>query len=128
MKLIKILSQRLPVAVVLLAPSLFPPIRVTPIVFAADKGDPVFAKWWQKFQLAVMRRDIRAIDKGAEFPMDWQLSPEIRGVRSESDFAANFLLFFTPEVTKNIATGKPEKLPNGNYAVTWKADGSRIIR
>ena len=108
----KILSL-LPVALILLAP----------VMFAADKGDPAFAKWWQKFQLAVMRRDIRGIDKGVEFPLDWQVSPEVRAVRSESDFAANFQLFFTPDVIKNVAAGKPEKLANGNYAVTWKANG-----
>jgi len=119
----KILTKLLPVAVILLTPILFAPIRFTPPLFAADKGDPAFAKWWQKFQLAVMRRDIRGIDKGVEFPLDWQVGPEVRGVRSESDFAANFQLFFTSDVIKNVAAGKPEKLPNGNYAITWKANG-----
>jgi len=95
-----------------------------PIASAADKGDPVFTKWWQKFQTAVARHDVRAIDKGVEFPMDWQISPDVRAVRSESDFAANFGIFFTPDVTKNVAAAKPEKLPNGNYAITWKTDGA----
>lgn len=98
-----------------------------PLAFSADKEDPTFAKWWQKFQLAVMRRDIRGIDKGVEFPLDWQISPEVRAARSESDFAANFQLFFTPDVIKNIATGKPEKQANGNYVVTWKANGKDYI-
>lgn len=94
-----------------------------PPASAADKPDAVFAKWWQKFQLAVMRRDIRGVDKGVEFPMDWQLSPDVRAVRGESDFAANFGVFFTPEVIKNVLTGKPEKLSNGNYALVWKSGG-----
>lgn len=93
------------------------------IASAADKGDPVFTKWWQKFQLAVMRRDIRGVDKGVEFPMDWQITSDVRAVRSESDFAANFGIFFTPDVIRNVAAGKPEKRPNGNYAITWKTDG-----
>jgi hypothetical protein len=100
---------------------------MVPSALGADKEDPAFAKWWQKFQLAVTRRDIRAIDKGVEFPMDWQVSPEVRAVRSESDFAANFLLFFTPDVIKNIATGKPEKQANGNYVVPWKSNGKDYL-
>jgi len=106
-------------------------LLVAPLAFSADKGDPAFAKWWQKFQMAVMRHDIRAIDKGVEFPLDWQVSSEVRAARSESDFAANFGLFFTPEVTKNVLAGKPEKLANGNYVVNWKSNGkdySLIIR
>ena len=71
----------------------------------------------------MVRRDIRAIDKGVEFPLDWQISPDVRAVRSESDFAANFALFFTPEIIKNVAAGKPEKLPDGNYVLVWRADG-----
>ena len=98
-------------------------LSLAPAASAADKGDLVFTKWWQKFQLAVMRRDIRAIDKGVEFPMDWQITSDVRAVRSESDFAANFGIFFTPDVIKNVAAAKPDKLPNGNYVITWKTDG-----
>jgi hypothetical protein len=94
-----------------------------PMGFAADKADPAFAKWWQKFQISVMRNDIRSIDKGAEFPMDWQISEDVRAIRGESDFAANFGLFFTTDVKKNVAAGKPEKLPNGNYVLVWKTGG-----
>lgn len=94
-----------------------------PPASAADKVDPVFAKWWQKFQLAVARRDVRTIDKGVEYPMDWEVGADVRAIRGESDLAANFGLFFTPEVMKNIAMGKPEKLPNGNYLLVWKSGG-----
>ena len=83
----------------------------------------MFAKWWQKFQLAVVRRDVKAIDKGVEFPMEWEVNADVRAIRSESDLAANFGLFFTPTSTKNIASGKPEKLPNGNYVLV--VEGSR---
>ena len=96
---------------------------VAPAASAADKPDAAFAKWWQKFQVAVMRNDIRTIDKGAEFPMDWQVSADVRAIRSESDFAANFGIFFTPNVVKNVLAGKPEKLPNGNYVLAWKSGG-----
>jgi hypothetical protein len=109
----KTLAMFMPAAILLLAP----------LAFAADKPDPVFAKWWQKFQVAAMRRDIRTIDKGAEFPMDWQISADLRAIRSESDFAANFGLFFTPDVFKNVAAGKPEKAANGNYVLVWKTSG-----
>ena len=104
-----------------LAPAVI--LIVAPMACAADKADPAFAKWWQKYQLAVMRNDVRSIDKGAEFPMDWQISEDVRAIRGESDFAANFGLFFTPDVKKNVAAGKPEKLPNGNYVLIWKAGG-----
>ena len=97
-------------------------VLFAPLVSAADKVDPVFTKWWQKFQLSVARRDIRAIDKGVEFPMDWQITSDVRAVRSESDFAANFGIFFTPDVFRNVAAAKPDKLPNGNYAITWKTE------
>ncbi len=95
-----------------------------PAASAADKMDPAFAKWWQKFQVAVMRRDVRTIDKGVEYPMEWEVNSEIRAITGESDLAANFALFFTPEIMKNIAAGKPEKLPNGNYLLVWKARGN----
>jgi hypothetical protein len=96
---------------------------MAPRASAADKGDPVFAKWWQKFQLAVARREVRVIDKGVEYPMEWEVSSDVRAIRGESDLAANFGLFFTPDVMKNIAMGKPEKLPNGNYLLVWKSGG-----
>jgi hypothetical protein len=96
---------------------------MAPRASAADKADPVFAKWWQKFQLAVARREVRTIDKGVEYPMEWEVNSDVRAIRGESDLAANFGLFFTPEVMKNIAMGKPEKLPNGNYLLVWKSGG-----
>jgi hypothetical protein len=97
---------------------------IAPPSSAADKADPTFAKWWQKFQLAVVRRDVKAIDKSVEFPMEWEVNADVRAIRGESDLAANFGLFFTAEVLKNIATGKPERLPNGNYLLAWKARGN----
>lgn len=116
-RLAKVLSKL--VAALLMLAAFF----VAAPLSAADKLDPVFAKWWQKFQLAVVRSDVKAIDKGVEFPMEWEVSADVRAVRGESDLAANFGLFFTAEVRKNIAEGKPEKLPNGNYALVWKARG-----
>ena len=104
---------------------------LVPAASAADKLDPAFAKWWTRFQMAVARRDVKTIALNAQFPLDWEVSSEIRAIRSESDLAANFGLFFTAEVAKNVAAGHPEKLPNGNYLVVWKARGneySLIIR
>ena len=94
-----------------------------PTASAADKAEPGFAKWWQKFQLAVVRRDVKTIDKGVEYPMEWEASAGVRAVRSESDLAANFGLFFTDDIAKNIAAGKPAKLPTGNYVLVWKSGG-----
>ena len=99
-------------------------LALAPLAPAADKPDPAFAKWWTKFQTAVARRDIKTIASGAQFPLDWEVSSEVRAIRSESDLAANFGLLFTPEVTKNIAAGKPERISNGNYLLVWKARGN----
>jgi hypothetical protein len=119
-ELAKVLA-RLTAAALLMPAAL---LLITPRVSAADKVDPAFAKWWQKFQLAVVRRDVKTLDTGVEYPMEWEVSAEVRAIRGESDLAANFGLFFTPEVMKNIAMGKPEKLPNGNYLLVWKARGN----
>ena len=91
---------------------------------AADKPDPAFAKWWAKFQLAVMRGEVATIAKGAQFPMAWENGPEVRSIASQSDMAANYGIFFTPEIRKMIATLKPEKLKSGDYIITWKARGN----
>jgi hypothetical protein len=99
-------------------------VALAPLAPAADKPDPVFAKWWMRFQTAVARRDIKTIALGVQYPLDWEVNSEIRAIRSESDLAANFGLFFTPEIAKNIAAGHPEKLPNGNYLLVWKARGN----
>lgn len=106
-------------------------MALVPLIPAADKLDPGFAKWWTRFQTAVARRDVKIIALNAQFPLDWEVNSEIRAIRSESDLSANFGLFFTPEIVKNVAAGHPEKLPNGNYMVVWKARGneySLIIR
>jgi len=124
-ELAKVLAKLATAAILTLPVFMMPAalLIATPGASAADKVDPVFAKWWQKFQLAVVRRDVRTIDKGVEYPMDWEVSADVRAIRGESDLAANFGLFFTPDVMKNIALGKPEKLPNGNYLLVWKSGG-----
>jgi hypothetical protein len=114
--------QRFAKALTTFAPLFF--VALALVAPGADKNDPAFAKWWTRFQMAVARRDVKTIALGVQYPLDWEVNSEIRAIRSESDLSANFGLFFTPEVVKNIVAGKPEKLPNGNYLVVWKARGN----
>ena len=51
-------------------------------------------------------------------------APAVREIKSEADLAARFDIFFTPEIKKQIATKRPERLPNGNYMIVWHARGN----
>lgn len=88
---------------------------------AAKSAD--FAKWWSQFQAAVAKRDIDAVAQGAAFPLNWENGP-IRDIKSAADFKSRFDSYFTAEIKKIVATKKPERLPNGNYIITWKARGN----
>jgi hypothetical protein len=39
-------------------------------------------------------------------------------------FLKGFDTYFTAEIRKAIATGKPDRLPDGTYTITWKARGN----
>jgi hypothetical protein len=86
-------------------------------------ADTDFAKWWQQFQAAVAQRDVKAVARGIQFPLNWENGP-IRAIKTEADLAKSFDAYFTPEIRKIIATKKPERMPNGVYSITWKARGN----
>ena len=81
-----------------------------------------FAKWWPQFQACVARGDAAAVAKGAAFPIHFELGP-IRQIDSEADLKGRFAAFFPAEVKKIIATGKPQRLPKGEYMLLWHAHG-----
>ena len=87
---------------------------------AADTG---FAKWWPQFQTAVAQRDVKAVARGVQFPLNWENGP-IRAIKTEADLAKSFDVYFTAEIRKIIATKKPERMANGVYSITWKARGN----
>ena len=82
-----------------------------------------FSTWWPRFQTAVANGNAKAVAQGAHFPMDWE-NGSIRQIKTEADFIARFDLYFTPEIRKAVATGKPGPLAPGEYGVTWKARGN----
>ena len=100
------------------------PLAVIPVGAQTDPpGNDGFAKWWPQFQAAVAARDAKTVARGAHSPMDWENGP-IRQIKSEADLVEHFDTYFTPEIRKAVAAGKPERLPNGIYSITWKARGN----
>src|ERR1700694_4840705 len=87
---------------------------------AADTG---FAKWWPQFQTAVAQRDVKAVARGVQFPLNWEHGP-IRTIKAEADLTKSFDGYLTPESRKISAGKKPERMPNGVYSITWKARGN----
>jgi hypothetical protein len=90
----------------------------------AQNGDAVFRKWWPGFQAAVAKNDAKAVARGMRFPQPWENGPAIRDIKSEADLTTRFDVFLTPEIRKQIATKRPERLPNGNYMIVWRARGN----
>lgn len=90
----------------------------------AQSGDGAFRKWWPGFQAAVAKHDVKAVARGMRFPQPWENGPAIREIKSEADFTARFDVFLTPEIKKEIATKRPERVPNGNYIIIWHARGN----
>jgi len=90
----------------------------------AQPGDAGFRKWWPGFQSAVAKHDAKAVVRGMRFPQPWGNGPSIREIKSEADLTARFDAFLTPEIKKQMATKRPERLPNGNYIITWHARGN----
>ena len=93
-------------------------------VALAQKDDAAFRKWWPQFQTAVAKHDAKTVARGTRFPQPWENGPAIRGIKSEADLTARFDVFFTTEIKKQIATKRPERLPNGNYIIVWHARGN----
>jgi hypothetical protein len=63
------------------------------------------------------------VGEGADFPMQWEFG-HIRKIEARSALADRFDIYFTAEVREAVAKGKPEKLPDGTYMLTWKARGN----
>ncbi len=90
------------------------------LAFGAAAG---FADWWPHFQASVAAGDAQAVAQGMQFPISWENGP-IREIRTREDFVAHFASRFPADMRRAIATVKPERLPNGQYIVTWKARGN----
>ena len=109
-------------------------IRVVPLVvaqfvilshplMAADTASESFTKWWRQFQAAVAAQDAKAVARGVHFPVDWE-NGSIRKIESAADLEQHFDQYFTQEIKHNVASKKPERLPNGFYLIWWKARGN----
>ncbi len=101
---------------------LFAVISVT--VVTAQNPDAAFQKWWPGFQSAIAKHDAKAVAEGMRFPQPWENGPAIREIKSAADLTTRFDVYLTPEIKKQIATKKPERLPNGNYIIVWHARGN----
>jgi hypothetical protein len=95
-------------------------ILLTVAAFGADDG---FAKFWPEFRAAVAKNDAKAIARGVEYPLDWELG-KVRKITSEADFIAHFNTYFTADMRKAIATGRPESIPGNQYLLIWHARGN----
>ena len=93
------------------------------VAFAQD-SNAAFRKWWPGFQSAVAKHDANAVAQGMRFPQPWENGPAIREIKSADALTARFDAYLTPEIKKQIATKKPERLPNGNYIIIWHARGN----
>jgi hypothetical protein len=82
-----------------------------------------FSGWWAGFQGAVAKRDASVVADGPQFPMDWENGP-VRRIDSRAELVGKFDLYFTAEIRKAVAAGKPERYGDGKYSITWKARGN----
>lgn len=97
---------------------------VISISAAAQTPDSAFQKWWPGFQSAAAKHDAKAVALGMRFPQPWENGPAVREIKTAADLIARFDVFLTAEIKKQIATKKPERLPNGNYIIIWHARGN----
>lgn len=93
-------------------------------VAGAQNGDAGFRKWWPQFQAAVANHDVKTVAQGMRFPQPWENGSAIREIKSEADLTARFDVYFTAEIKKQIASKRPERLPNSNYMIVWQARGN----
>ncbi len=98
-------------------------MAATACIGAASGAAGGFANWWSNFQAAVGKGDAQAVARGARFPMSWE-NGKVREIRTGAELTGRFNLYFTAEIRQAVANGKPERLPNGQYIVTWKARGN----
>jgi hypothetical protein len=93
------------------------------LIAGAMTADDGFLKWYKQFQSAVARDDGNAVAEGSEFPMLWEFGP-VRKIEAKAALVGRFDSYFTADVKKAVAAGKPDRLPNGMYCITWKARGN----
>ena len=93
-------------------------------IASAQNPDAAFQKWWPGFQSAVAKHDAKAVAEGMRFPQPWENGPAVREIKSAADLTARFDGYLTPEIKKQIASKKPERLPNGNHIIIWHARGN----
>jgi hypothetical protein len=101
----------------------FVPIALLAILIHTAVAADDFAKWWPGFQSAVAKGDAKAVAQNTRFPLSWENGP-VREIKTEAEFLKGFDTYFTAEIRKAIATGKPDRLPDGTYTITWKARGN----
>jgi hypothetical protein len=89
----------------------------------ANAADDGFAKWWPEFKTLVAQNGAKAIVKGSQFPMDWELL-KVRKIDSEADFVAHFSAYFSADMKRAVATQKPVAIPGDQYMITWHARGN----
>ncbi|MBZ5603277.1 MAG: hypothetical protein LAO79_13325 [Acidobacteriia bacterium] len=87
------------------------------------RGDDGFAKWFQHFQSAVAKGNADFVTERAEFPMDWEYG-STRKIEARAVLVGKFDFYFTDEIKRAVANGKPQRLPSGDYMFTWKARGN----
>ena len=98
---------------------------ISALLFASSAlgTDADFYKWWPHFQAAVAKGDAHEVSERARFPMSWE-NGKTRAIRTRTELTGRFDFYFTPEIRKAVGRGKPERLPTGEYILTWKARGN----
>jgi hypothetical protein len=93
------------------------------LALVAGAADDGFGNWWRRFQTAVAKGNGVSVAAGAEFPMQWE-NGHLRKIEARSVLEDRFDVYFTPEIRDAVAKGKPERLPDATYMLTWKARGN----
>ena len=77
-------------------------------------------------RIPVRRRQARRKSSSARhaLPQPWENGPAVREIKSAADLTARFDVYLTPEIKKQIASKRPERLPNDNYIIIWHARGN----
>jgi hypothetical protein len=95
-------------------------LALTALSTSADDG---FAKWFKQFQSAVAKSNGEFVTDRAEFPMDWEYG-QTRKIQARAVLVGKFDFYFTDDIKKAVASAKPERVPTGEYLITWKARGN----
>ena len=99
-------------------------LAVLLLALTASGADDGFAKWWPQFQSTVAKSDAKAITEGSKFPMQWELKA-VREIKTREDFVAHFAAYFTADMKKAVANGKP--VARVVMPVTSQPESARFI-